>query len=232
MKITDVFEEKHADYIQDLISNEKYEHIRLLADHLVGLDDRQFAYDFDYILSRTLLFPVSGTDLDNNEIEEANELIFTYYLQYKIMRATYILEEYSEHSQETHKPISEELEETVDGYMWKEHFLYLKMKKIISKEALNSIQTTLKDLQKPKKKTFKATIEGKPLNNSERFQIVNQSLGLWEMIDSKEISQLKKYKLLALTLGINEDNARKLVSSSYDSKDRPELIEKYLKHLE
>ena len=47
-----------------------------------------------------------------------------------------------------------------------------------------------------------------------------------------QVTDPDKYKLLALTLGINEDNARKLVLNNYDSKDRPELIEKYLKQLE
>lgn len=74
-------------------------------------------------------------------------------------------------------------------------------------------------------------IRGKVLNMSERFTIANRSVNLWTTIDALNISTSKKYELLGMILGINTDNAKKLVLGNYDSKDRSEVVEEYLQTL-
>jgi len=229
----DIYEDDYYPFIKEIYTNKDYYVIRQNADLLLEYENREFALHMDYVIALSDLFPVSIKDPFTGEIiEDAYEYIFLNYLNFKITRIHIIIEEYMEHCDDTGKNISLSLEELHEDNMFKGQFVNLKLKRATSTEELKSLKRSVKVLQKPIKRISKATIEGKTLNNSERFQIINQSLGLWEIIDRKEISQLKKYKLLALTLGINEDNARKLVLDNYDSKDRPELIEKYLKQLE
>ncbi|SDS13277.1 hypothetical protein [Gramella sp. MAR_2010_147] len=229
----DIYEEEYYPFIEEIFTNKDYYLIRKNADNLLQYEEQEFAINLDYAIGVSDLFPGQINDpITGEKLEDATEFIFLNYLELKITRIHCILEDYMEHCDNVGKEFPQNLEEYHEGNMFKGQHVHLKLKRATSAKEINSLKKSINILQKPIRKTAKATIEGKTLNNSERFKIINQSLGLWELIDRKEISQLKKYKLLALTLGINEDNARKLVLNNYDSKDRPNLIEKYLKQLQ
>ena len=62
--------------------------------------------------------------------------------------------------------------------------------------------------------------EGKDLNISDRYNILNKVLDFDKKVHPLNIGELEKYQLLSYILGIDKDNARKLMNGKYDSKDR------------
>jgi len=71
-----------------------------------------------------------------------------------------------------------------------------------------------------KPKTNKSLMfEGTNLNIKDRYRILNKVLDFDKKVHPLNIGELEKYQLLAYILGIDKDNARKLMCGSHDAKD-------------
>lgn len=220
-------------FIEDVENNEEYSIIRGNVDYLLSLDERKFSYDFDFAIAQANCLPISGTE--NNPMtgkgnENLTELHFLLYLQYKIARASIILNEYSNHCDIIGKPISKKLEETSDLYHFKMAFLELKFQKLPVHKDLHILKESIKTLGKPKK-TTKATIEGKPINLLERYFLLNKLFGLEKTISTFDISKGEKDRLLGLILDCNTTNARHLMNGKYDAHLRDDALNNYLQTL-
>jgi hypothetical protein len=70
--------------------------------------------------------------------------------------------------------------------------------------------------QKPNKSLMFGGIN---LNIKDRYRILNKVLDFDKKVHPLNIGELEKYQLLAYILGIDKDNARKLMCGSHDAKD-------------
>ena len=71
-----------------------------------------------------------------------------------------------------------------------------------------------------KQKTNKSLMfKGQKLNIKDRYRILNTVLNFDKTVHPLNIGELEKYQLLAYILGIDKDNARKLMNGKHDAKD-------------
>ncbi|WP_242095118.1 hypothetical protein [Aestuariivivens sediminicola] len=75
------------------------------------------------------------------------------------------------------------------------------------------------------------TIDGRIPNLSERYQIADSVLDIDSLIRKLNVSDKKKYQLVAIILGCDETNARHLMNGKYPGKVRESEINNYLQTL-
>lgn len=85
--------------------------------------------------------------------------------------------------------------------------------------------------EKKEIKTEKNLLQGKKLNYSERYKILDDISGIDKLIRGLNILDREKYKLLSLILGCNSTNARHIMNGKYPAKIKDDLINNYLKDL-
>lgn len=86
---------------------------------------------------------------------------------------------------------------------------------LVKSKVHNEIRQQLTK-QKPNKSLMFA---GTNLNIKDRYRILNKVLDFDKKVHPLNIGELEKYQLLAYILGIDKDNARKLMCGSHDAKD-------------
>lgn len=70
-------------------------------------------------------------------------------------------------------------------------------------------------------------INGRTPNLLERYLIADKTLNLEKSLRTLNVSEKERYKLLALVLGCNEDNARRVMSGTYPAKTNQKEIDDF-----
>lgn len=70
-------------------------------------------------------------------------------------------------------------------------------------------------------------INGRTPNLLERYLIADKTLNLEKALYALNVSEKERYKLLALVLGCNEDNARRVMSGTYPAKTNQKEIDNF-----
>ena len=233
MKLNDVFNNPKEIRELDFIINEKqFEFLRDIADHLSRLDEKEFSVYFDYFLTKSHFIPWRSDDfpiLSYIEDESLTSFVFMRYLNYKIFRGIYVLDNYLEHTTNINKPISQELEDTYDEYHFKLDFIKLKYREL----SFDGKGDTDSQIENAKvKKNTESLVEGKRLNLYDRFELLNRLFDFNSKVNSMNISDSDKDKLLSLILGCNQTNARHVKNGKYAAKPQVDLIDRFINHLQ
>jgi uncharacterized protein (DUF2164 family) len=97
---------------------------------------------------------------------------------------------------------------------------FLEQSKQELEKELKTIPPQVSAIETKQKPDKSLMLGGEKLNISERYKILNKVLDFDKKVHPLNIGELEKYQLLSYILGIDKDNARKLMCGSYDSKDR------------
>lgn len=97
-----------------------------------------------------------------------------------------------------------------------EQYLKLVLERISMPIKILDLHSKQTDKTEPKSKSL--LLNGKKLNLLDRFTLANKVLKMETEIRKLNIQDLEKYKLVALILGCNEDNARDLMNGKYNAK--------------
>lgn len=227
-----IYEDKYHAFMEDVISNEYYSVIRQNADTLLKASERDFAYDFDYAIAKSAVFPIEITDpVSGEKIDDATEYIFLNYINLQAARAHIIMEEYIEHCEKTGKRYSDELDDFYNDNIFKRGFIDLKMRRATSANEVKAIKNSVKNFKNPIKESKLNTLKGKKLNLLERYEIAKEVFGLERQLRILNISEGEKTKLLSLILDCNSTNARHIMNGKYPGKIRKDIISEYISNL-
>ncbi|PBJ11522.1 hypothetical protein [Flavobacterium sp. ACN6] len=158
----------------------------------------------------------------NKEKKEIDFIIYEIEIREKY------LEEVNKKTDDDFRTEIEKEYEGVEKKMDEKHMEYLlNVKKERLKETIRFTNNELfslgiyKDrLNQSKTKNTDLLHEGKKLNLSERYKILNKLTGIDKEIRKLNIGDLKKYEYLAIVLDCHPDSARDLMNGKYNSKDR------------
>lgn len=113
--------------------------------------------------------------------------------------------------------------------------------RLIFSKIISFLETKKSELETPIPQTVHAPgntkqnkslmLGGEKLNISERYKILNRVLDFDKKVHPLNIREQEKYQLLAYILGIDKDNARKIMNGSHDSKDRNDILDIYFNEL-
>ena len=107
--------------------------------------------------------------------------------------------------------------------------LYLDRKRSELGQSIKISETLLNTNKKLKKDNL--LINGKKPNISERYKIANEILGLYEVVNKKNISSTEKHICIAHIMGCNQQTARELFNGTQVKRTpiREDVINLYLK---
>jgi len=130
MKLNDICDNpREIDELNIILTNEYFKLIRNNVEYLINLNERDFSIEFDYVLAKTNALPLVASLFDNFEYVKDGTLTtyaFYRYMNYKILKGLYIINEYMEHCDETNKIFNTQLDERYDDYHFYLNFLSLK----------------------------------------------------------------------------------------------------------
>lgn len=143
MKLTDLYtnttEIKELDFI---IKEPCFEHIRNLVFYLIELDEKTFSSELEYVFTKTKIIPFKSSEFDifkHIDDDSLIEYIFYKYLNYKIWKGIFIIDNYMEHCTNTNKSFSLELDDMYNELHFKKDFISIKLKSTTIEEKKQNI---------------------------------------------------------------------------------------------
>lgn len=164
--------------------------------------------------------PLEEKDLDYNEIEKN----FIQKINAYFIKRNTVINKYREHCEKTNKHIDAFffIKESSD-HNYKFGFLEYKLKQI---DKSLELEKKYENIGLKNNSSKSLLVKGRKLNLLDRFGLANNILNMEAEIRKLNIKDLEKYKLVALILGCNEDNARDLMNGKYNAKSN-DLTEYY-----
>jgi hypothetical protein len=196
---------------------------------------KKFIKNHELIVSKLINHDI--TDYGENNILHL-EFALNFYLLSNITHNTSRLWDYKVHRENTNRTISKRIQKFTLNQNIIHTFLSKKLETFTFLfSSLDSSFELKRELEKipllKKSNTQNLLIEGKKPNISERYKIANDVFGVYETLNSKNISATDKNILLAHILGCNQQTARELFNGTQLKRTpvRENLINAYLKRL-
>ncbi|MDO6473601.1 hypothetical protein [Maribacter sp. 1_MG-2023] len=143
MRLTELCDNpKDIEELQIILASEYFEITRSNVNYLLELNEKDFSIEFDYVLAKTKNLYISKSMVENFDHVKDDNLttyVFFTYMNYKIVKGLFIIDEYMEHCDEINKICNTRVEQKYDDYNFYSNYLSIKLPndlvKIESKEV-------------------------------------------------------------------------------------------------